>query len=195
VTQNHHKTGEELVAALPYLDAAPLDVGTLQLLVRRPAIGEREILAEGELSTEVGLVGDTWKDRPSKRTTDGGPHPDMKLNVMSARMVGLLADSDQQRALAGDQLYLDLNLSHTNLPTGTQLVIGDPDVRGAVIKVTDQPHNGCAKFIERFGVAAMRFANGEHGRPRRLRGLNATVVTPGLIRPGDSVQVRRPSSH
>lgn len=182
----------ELEAALPFLDAAPKDTGTLDLLVRRPAMGEREILTEGELDIAMGLVGDTWQDRPSTRTEDGSPHPDMKLNVMSSRMVGLLADSDEQRALAGDQLYVDLDLSHDNLPAGSRLVIGDPAARGAVIEVTEQPHTGCAKFIARFGVDAQKFANGREGRPRRLRGLNAVVVTAGLVRPGDAVRVERP---
>ncbi len=180
------------MAALPHLDAAPKDLGTLEMVVSRPAFGEREILSEGELSADVGLVGDSWQHRPSRRTDDGGPHPEMKLNVMSSRMVSLLADTEERRALAGDQLYVDLDLSHDNLPAGSRLVIGDPDERGAVIEVTAQPHTGCAKFIARFGVDAQRFANGADGRPRRLRGLNATVVTPGVVRPGDAVQVLRP---
>lgn len=180
------------MAALPYLDQAPKDVGTLEMVVARPSLGERGILTEGELSVEVGLVGDTWQHRPSRRTADGSPHPHMKLNVMSWRMVCLLADNDEQRALAGDQLYVDLDLSHENLPTGSRLVIGDADERGAVIEVTAQPHTGCAKFISRFGVDAQAFANGGEGRPRRLRGLNAVVLTPGLVRPGDAVRVVRP---
>ncbi len=183
---------EELMAALPTLDSAPRDVGTLELVVCRPAAGEREILAEGALDVAVGLVGDNWQHRPSSRSADGGAHPDMQLNVMSWRMVSLLADSDERRALAGDQLYVDLDLSHDNLPARSRLVIGDPETRGAVIEVTEEPHTGCSQFIERFGVDAQRFANGREGRPRRLRGLNAVVVTPGLVRPGDVVRVLRP---
>jgi MOSC domain-containing protein YiiM len=116
----------------------------------------------------------------------------MQLNVMSARMVGLLAGDRDQRALAGDQLYVDLDLSHANLPTGSRLVIGDPTRRGAVIEVTEQPHTGCAKFVARFGADAMRFVNGPVGRALRLRGLNARVVTAGRVRPGDTVTVVRP---
>jgi hypothetical protein len=187
-----HRTPDELEGFLPELQAAPRDVGTLDLVVRRPAVGEREVLDEGELDLVVGLVGDTWAERGSSRSEDGGPHPDMMLNVMSARMVGFLAGDPQRRALAGDQLYLDLDLSHENLPAGSRLTIGDPQVRGAVIVVTEQPHTGCAKFVERFGAEAMRFVNGRVGRPMRLRGLNARVVTPGRIRPGDPVNVTRP---
>lgn len=187
-----HRTPDELQAFLPVLLAAPRHVGTLELIVRRPAIGAREVLDEGELDRVVGLVGDTWWERGSSRTADGGPHPDMMLNVMSARMVGFLAGDPQRRALAGDQLYLDLDLSHDNLPAGSRLTIGDPGERGAVIEVTDQPHTGCVKFVDRFGAEAMRFVNGSVGRPLRLRGLNARVVTPGRVRPGDRVTVTRP---
>jgi hypothetical protein len=186
-----HRTPEELEAFLPVLLAAPRDVGTLDLVVRRPAEGVREVLDEGELDLVVGLVGDTWAERGSSRSADGGPHPDMQLNVMSSRMVGFLAGDPDRRALAGDQLYLDLDLSHENLPTGSRLTIGDPAERGAVIEVTEQPHTGCAKFIDRFGAEAMRFVNGSVGRPLRLRGLNARVVVPGRVRPGDAVTVTR----
>jgi MOSC domain-containing protein YiiM len=116
----------------------------------------------------------------------------MQLNVMNAPLVAFLAGDPDRRALAGDQLYLDLDLSHENLPAGSRLTIGVAGVRGAVVEVTEQPHTGCAKFVERFGAEAMRFVNGEVGRPLRLRGLNARVVVPGRIRPGDQVTVIRP---
>ncbi|HYN65601.1 MAG TPA: hypothetical protein VES93_01850 [Ornithinibacter sp.] len=187
-----HRSAEELSAFLPELLAAPRDVGILDLVVRRPQPGEREVLDEGELDLAVGLVGDGWSERGSSRTHDGGPHPDMQLNVMSARMVAFLAGDPLRRILAGDQLYLDLDLSHENLPAGSRLTIGDPQTDAAVIEVTEVPHTGCAKFVERFGADAMRFVNGPVGRPMRLRGLNARVVVPGRVRPGDPVQVTRP---
>lgn len=186
-----HRTPEELHAFLPVLQAAPKDVGTLDLVVRRPAPGEREVLEEGELDLTVGLVGDGWLERGSSRTEDGRAHPDAQLNVMSAPLVGFLAVDPGRRPLAGDQLYLDLDLSHENLPVGSRLTIGDPDDRGAVIEVTEPPHTGCTKFVERFGAEAMRFVNGPVGRPLRLRGLNARVVVPGRVRPGDRVTVTR----
>ncbi len=189
----HHRTTAELEAFLPELLDAPRDRGTLDLVVRRPTVDEREVLDEGELDLASGLVGDTWSERSSTRTEDGGPRPDMQLNVMGSRIVGFLARDPDRRALAGDQLYLDLDLSHDNLPAGSRLSIGDPSTRGAVIEVTEQPHTGCAKFVERFGADAMRFVNGRTGRPLRLRGLNAKVVVPGRVRPGDPVTVARPS--
>ena len=145
------------------------------------------------IAVAVGLVGDNWVDRGSKRTQDGSSHPDMQLNVIGQRIIEFLAHGDSDRqALAGDQLHMDLDLSHDNLPPGTRLTIGDPAARGAVIEVTEQPHTGCAKFVSRYGPEAMKFVNGATGRPLRLRGLNAKVVVPGTIRPGDAVVVSRP---
>ncbi len=193
VTDQPCRSDDELTAQLPVIEASPKDVGTLTMVVRRPAVGEREVLDEGELDLDAGLVGDSWNVRPSSRTADGGPHPDMQLNVINHRLIEFLAHGDPRRqALAGDQLHLDLDLSHDNLPAGTRLTIGDPAIRGAVIEVTAQPHTGCAKFVARFGPEAMKFVNGSIGRPLRLRGLNAIVVTPGTIRPGDRVTVQRP---
>lgn len=186
-----HRTSEELVSFLPMLDAAPKDEGTLSLLVRRPAPGVREVLDVGVLDLSTGLAGDTWIERGSKRTEDGSSHPDMQLNVMNHSLVAFLAQDPEREALAGDQLYLDLDLSHANLPAGSELHIGGAG--GAVIRVTDQPHSGCGKFIARFGKEAMTFVNGPEGKPRRLRGLCARVVRPGVVRPGDRVVVSRPA--
>jgi hypothetical protein len=178
-----HRTTAELEAALDQLRQAPQDVGTLTLVVRRPGVDRREVLEVGELDLEVGLVGDSWPSRKSSRTPDGSPHPDTQLNVMGARIVDLVAGDPERRALAGDQLYLDLDLSEANLPAGTRLAIGET----AVIEVTNQPHTGCAKFVERFGKDAMKFVNSPVGRSLRLRGLNAKVVVAGAVRPGDRV--------
>jgi GNAT superfamily N-acetyltransferase len=185
-----HRTTDELAAFLPTLDAAPSDVGTLRAVVRRPAVGRREVLEVGHLDHAEGLVGDTWAARGSRRTPDGAAHPDMQLNLMSHRLVEFLAQDPEREVLAGDQMFVDLDLSHANLPAWSQLHIGGPE--GAVIVVTDQPHNGCAKFIARYGKDAMTFVNGAEGKPRRLRGLCAKVVRPGPVRPGDDVVVVRP---
>ena len=179
-TAVRHLTMAELEAGLDEIRRAPKDEGVLQLIVRRPEVEAREILEEGQLDLEEGLVGDTWKVRGSKRTKDGSAHPDMQLNIMNARAAALVAQDPARWHLAGDQLYIDMDLSEENLPAGTQLAIGS-----AIVEVTDQPHNGCNKFVARFGLDAMIFVNSPVGKQLHLRGINAKVVQPGTIRVGD----------
>ena len=179
-----HRTTQQLEAGLVTVRAAPPTHGVLEMIVRRPAEDQREVLDSGELSHADGLVGDTWRVRGSGRTEDGSAHPDMQLNVIGVRLIDLLAGSRDRWPLAGDQLYLDLDLSHENLPAGTRLAIGDE----AVIEVTEQPHAGCNKFASRYGADALRFVNSEVGRSLRLRGLNARVVVEGTVRAGDRVK-------
>ena len=177
------QTLETLSARLPHIQEAPKVNGTLALIVRRPQVDAREVLAEGELNTVEGLAGDTWNRRGSSRTTDGSPHPDMQLNLMNVRVAEAVAGSMKRWPLAGDQLYVDLDLSQANLPPGTRLSIGS-----AVIEITPQPHTGCGKFSARFGLDALKFVNSPEGRALGLRGVNARVVTPGRVRAGDSVR-------
>ncbi len=180
-----HLTTVELEAGLAEVRRSPQDEGVLELVVARPGVGEREVLEAGELSLGEGLVGDNWGSRRSSRTANGSPHPDMQLNVMNARVVALLAQTKSRWPLAGDQLFVDLDLSAENVPPGTRLAIG-----AAVIELTDQPHTGCGKFVERFGVDAMKFVNSTLGRRLQLRGVNAKVVQPGRIQVGDPVRER-----
>ena len=170
----------ELEAGLEEIRQSPRDAGELKMIVRRPDLGVREELDTGDLDIVQGLVGDTWQSRSSKRTADGSPHPDMQLNLMNTRVVALVAQDPSRWALAGDQLFVDLDLSEANMPAGTRLALGS-----AVIEVTAQPHTGCAKFVSRFGVDAMQFVNSPLGRELHLRGINARVITAGRIRVGD----------
>jgi hypothetical protein len=171
---------EELHAGLDGIRQSPKDEGVLELIVRRPGIGEREVLDEGELDIVEGLVGDSWSTRSSRRSKDGLAHRDMQLNIMNTRVIALVAQDRERWHLAGDQLFMDMDLSAENLPPGTQLAIGS-----AVIEVTAEPHTGCEKFVSRFGVDAMKFVNSPVGRELNLRGINARVVKPGTIRVRD----------
>lgn len=177
-----HLSAVELEAGLDHIRQSPKDGGTLELIVRRPAVDEREILDEGQLALDEGLVGDTWRTRGSSRTADGTSHPDMQLNIINARAIALIAPDAVLRPLAGDQLHVDLDLSEANLPPGTRLAIGT-----AVIEVTAQPHTGCQKFRARFGTDALKFVNSPVGKELHLRGINAKVVQAGTIRAGDRV--------
>jgi hypothetical protein len=175
-----HRSAATLRAGLDEIRRSPADNGRLELIVRRPGLGEREVLDEAVLDVVAGLVGDTWGVRPSRLTPDGSPHPDMQLNIMNVRAIALIAGAPERRALAGDQLYLDLDLGADNLPAGIRLALGS-----AVIEVTAEPHTGCAKFNQRFGADALRFVNSAEGRALNLRGINAKVVTSGTVRVGD----------
>lgn len=181
-TDIQHLDREQLEATIEHVRASPAE-GTLELIVQRPAVDERVVLAEARLAIEDGLEGDTWSQRGSKRTEDGSPHPDMQLNIMNSRILSAIAQSPDRMPLAGDQLIVDMDLSEANLPPWTKLAIGE-----AVIEVTDQPHTGCAKFSQRFGVEAHRFVNSEVGKELKLRGINARVITAGTIRQGDPIR-------
>jgi hypothetical protein len=176
----------ELEAGLKNIRQSPTDTGVLELIVRRPQVEAREVLEVGELDLVEGLVGDNWKTRGSSLTADGSAHPDMQLNIMNARVIALLAPKKDRWALAGDQLYMDLDLSAENVPPGTRLSLGK-----AVIEVTDQPHTGCKKFAARFGLDALKFISSPVGKQLQLRGINAKVIRSGAIRIGDTVEKLR----
>lgn len=178
-----HLDADRLLAGLSDIRRSPTDLGTVELIVRRPAVDDREELAEGRLDTAVGLVGDTWNARASSRTPDESPHPEMQVTLMNARCIALIAGTRDRWALAGDQIYVDLDLSVDNLPAGTLLALGS-----ARLAVTAQPHTGCAKFTQRFGLPAFRFVNSDEGKALRLRGMYARVVVPGVVRRGEKVR-------
>lgn len=177
-----HLSAEELEAGLEWIRGSAKDGGLLEMIVRRPFEDAREELEEGELDLELGLVGDNWKTRGTSWTTDGFGHPDMQLNVMNSRAIALIAVTRDRWKLAGDQFYVDLDLSDENLPPGSRLKIGE-----AEIEITEIPHNGCRKFADRFGVEAVKFVNSTEGKRLHLRGVNAKVIVPGRIRVSDVV--------
>jgi MOSC domain-containing protein len=180
MTDVKHLSMDELQAGLDEIRRSPRDAGVLQLIVRRPQVDERELLEEGKLDPVEGLVGDNWRVRGSSQTGDGAAHPDMQLTIMNARVIALLAQGRDRWPLAGDQLFIDMDLSSGNVPSGTRLTLGS-----AVIVVTHQPHTGCRKFSARFGRNALKFISSPTGKQLQLRGVNAKVVRPGVIRVGD----------
>jgi MOSC domain-containing protein YiiM len=175
-----HFTADELEAGLPIMRGAPADVGRIDLVTRRPVEGEREVLDAAELDLEQGLVGDRWsKGRRNRRP----PNLDAQLTLMSVRAAELMAGTRERWALAGDQLYVEFDISETNLPPGTRIAVGT-----AVVEVSDEPHTGCKKFVQRFGMDAMLLVNSPEGRALRLRGMNTRIVEPGVVRPGDEIR-------
>jgi hypothetical protein len=175
-----HLPREHLIAGLGHIRDSPQDGGRVVLVVSRPAVGQRELPAEVVFDQVAGLNGDNWLARGSKSTADGSADPERQVTVMNARAAELVAGGRERMPLAGDQLYIDLDLSLDNLPAGSLVAVGQ-----AVLRVSEAPHLGCAKFVERFGAEAMRFVNSRLGRQLRLRGMNARVVIPGIVRLGD----------
>ncbi len=177
-----HLDKNQLEAGLPEIMKSPKEEGRLELIAIRPDENERQVLEIGEVTTDMGLVGDSWYKRKSSRTPDGSPHPEKQINIMNARAAQLVAQSKDRWPLAGDQLYVDFDLSEDNLPPGSRLTIGE-----VVLEVTPIPHNGCKKFVSRFGLDAMKFVNSDIGKQLHLRGINAKVIKGGQLQIGDKI--------
>ncbi len=178
-----HLTMAELEAGLENIRNSPKELGPLNLIVSRPNEDEREVMELADLNVELGLLGDTWKDRPSARSADGKAHPDMQITIMNSRVANLVAQDKSRWPLAGDQLFADLDLSAENVPPGTRLSLGE-----AVLEATDQPHTGCKKFSARFGADALKLISSPIGKELQLRGINCKVVQSGSIKPGDTLK-------
>lgn len=178
-----HLGSEALEAGLERIQDSPKDLGPVEMIVRRPETDQRETLQRAELDISEGLIGDNWRRRGNSRTADGSAHPEMQLNIMNARVIDLVAGSSDRRPLAGDQIYVDLDLSKEHLPAGTRLQLGT-----ATIEVTAVPHTECKKFVERFGLEAMKFVNSGLGKTLCLRGINARVVQSGTFEVGNVVR-------
>ena len=171
-----HLTLTELEAGLEEIQRSPADAGMLEMIVRRPRSGEREVLAAGVLDPHQGLIGDRWSVAGARALAE-------QLTLMNSRTIALLARSTQFWALAGDQLYVDFDLSLDNVPPGTRLAVGS-----AVIEASDVPHTGCKKFRAHFGLDAVRFVGSPIGKQLQLRGINARVLEAGEVQVGDAVR-------
>jgi hypothetical protein len=170
----------DLQTGLATLGASPSDHGTVEMIVCRPSIGERLALDQAKVDLLEGLIGDNWRARGSTSTEDGSANPDTQITIMNSHVIQVIAQERDRWQLAGDQLFIDLDLSVDNLPPGQHIQIGT-----AILEISGIPHTGCKKFTERYGNDATRFINSAEGRQNRWRGLNARVIQPGAIRVGD----------
>jgi len=173
----------ELEAGLENIRKSPKDNGVVKMIVRRPKDDEREIVEYAELNPEIGMTGDNWKARGSKHSPDGSANVNAQITIMNSRAIELIAQSEERWHLAGDQFFIDIDLSDENIPPGTRLAIG-----AAVLEVTIQPHTGCNKFAARYGTDATKFVNSKEGKLLHLRGVNARVIQSGEVRVGDGVR-------
>ena len=178
-----HLTFDELNAGLAHIRASPKEEGRLEAIIARPAPGERRDLASSEISLAGGVHGDHWAKGCWKTTADGKPDPDVQICMMNARCIELIAQERSNWPPAGDNFFIDMDLTPGNMPPGTRLGIGS-----AIIEVTGIAHNGCASFIERYGRDACVFVNTGEGERLRLRGIYARVVRDGRVSVGDKVK-------
>ena len=183
-----YQTAEQLEAGMALVYESPRDEGDVRLVVRRPGRGEREILSEGQLDSERGLIGDDWSNRPGMNGDTPSPHA--QVPVMNARAAELVSGEHEPSAWArcGDQLYVDLDISEENMPAGTRIVVGE-----AVLEIQAEPHTGCAQFRSWWGSDALRHISTPEGRSLRMRGANTRVIRSGVVRPGD--RARKLTSH
>lgn len=177
-----HLTLDELNGGLADVLGSPRDPGVLEAIVIRPATNERRSLRQCDLSPELGVHGDNWARGCWMKTPDGKPHPDVQVTMANSRAIALVAREKERWPLAGDNLFVDLDLSEGVLVAGQRLGIGS-----AVLEITGVPHNGCKKFAQRFGQDALKFVNSDVGKRMHLRGIYARIVQAGVVRVGDRI--------
>ena len=178
-----HLNREELQAGLPHILASPDDDGVLEAIVVRPVSEERREVTQCRLTLAGGVESDHWANGCWKSTESGDPHPDVQICIMNARCIGLIAQERENWAPAGDNLFIDMNLTPDNMPPGQRIAVGS-----VILEITDTPHKGCAKFIRRYGRDACVFVNTGDGDRYKLRGIYARVVQDGTVRTGDRVR-------
>jgi hypothetical protein len=179
-----HLTQSELEASLEHITQSPPDNGRVECIVIRPQSNERVALQNCEVSPTLGVHGDNWPARvTSLSLPDGSANPKAQIALMNSRVIAALAQSKERWPLAGDNLFVDLDLGVENISPGQQLAVGS-----AILEITDIPHTGCGKFAERYGADAARFVNSKTGKQLRLRGIYAQVVQSGVIKVGDTIK-------
>ena len=173
----------DLQASLDHVLESPKDEGTVEFAQIRPAKGKREARESVHLSTEEGAQGDRWILTAPRDRETGEIWREMQVTLMNARMIEAIAGDRDNWPPAGDQFFVDFDLSAENLPAGTHIGIGT-----AVLEVSAEPHLGCDRFIERYGIDACRFVNSREGKALRLRGVNCRIVRDGEVRSGDRLR-------
>ncbi len=170
-----HLSRDELELGLEEIARSPADNGVVEMIVARPAVNERLVLEVADLDVATGLAGDCW--------CRNDKNPETQLTLINSRLIALVARERERWPLAGDQLFVDVDLGLENLPAGTRIEVGT-----ALLEVTAEPHLGCRKFARRYGTPAMQFVNSDEGKRLRLRGVNAKIVRSGSVRVGDLVR-------
>lgn len=180
-----HVTQSDIDTRMDWVLESPNDNGSVALIVVRPQTDKREILSQALFSPQTGVAGDNWQTHCWKKLANGQPDPEVQVAIMNARMIDVLAGDQSRWPLAGDQLFVDFDLSVMNLSPGQRLQIGD-----ALLEITAAPHRGCRKFKQRFGEDALHYVNSAHGDAHRLRGVYAKIIAAGQVSTGDAINKR-----
>lgn len=184
IPPENFQSREQLEAKLPaFLAAAPKDEGTLDLIVVRPEAETRITPQTHDVTAENGVNGDHWKRGSGYALDDGTGDPDAQICMMMSGCIEAIAGPKENWAPAGDNFFLDMDLTPANMPPGTRFAIGS-----AEFVVTRTRHNGCQKFIDRYGRDAVLFVNTGEGKELRLRGIYARVTKDGTVSVGDTVR-------
>jgi len=173
----------ELELGIDEIKSSPKDSGVLEMIVRRPETETREIINSVEINLENGLAGDNWKARGSTHTSDHSADPETQITLMNTRVIQLLSGDKENWGWAGDQLFVDMDLSMDNLPPHSQIQIGS-----VILEISAKPHTGCKKFSGRYGIEALEFISTPLGKSLRMRGVNAKVIQSGDIQVGDVIK-------
>ncbi|MFT5430524.1 MAG: hypothetical protein ACI9OJ_001199 [Myxococcota bacterium] len=170
-----HLLLEAIQDALAQLTPRPTETGVVRHLVARTADGQRAMPPRARLSAEGGMPRDRW--------ALGEAMPEQQLTVMETDVARLIANG-QPLTLFGDNLFVDLDLSAQNLPIGTRLRAGE-----VLLRVTSEPHDGCKKFLTRFGKDALRIVANPTWRQNNYRGIYMTVEESGWLAVDDTIEV------
>jgi hypothetical protein len=173
----------QLEQGMDKITVSPKNNGMLEMIVRRPETETREVINNGEITLTNGLEGDNWKARGSSHTVDNSADPEAQITLMNSRVIQSLAGNKENWQWAGDQLFVDMDLSIDNLPPHSKLQVGS-----VILQISATPHTGCKKFSSRFGIEALEFISTPLGKSLRLRGVNAKVIQAGHIQVGDVVK-------
>ena len=174
------RTIDELEDGWKARSSPPRDAGSVRLLCVRRASGVHETPASVMITAAGGLAGDRWANRGAGKDPDGAS----AVTLKSAAVAELVTAGEQPLHMAGDNILVDLDISVEALPPGSRLAVGD-----AILRVSEQPHNGCSTYRDRFGIDALKWVSTPEGRARRLRGMNCSVVRDGIVRVGDPIEV------
>jgi hypothetical protein len=176
-------TAAELEAALPSVLAAPGGAGLVRLLCTRPQPNARAFPEVLTLSRGKGATGDYHPARPWLRLPDGSPDPRIEVSIMPWRVLDLVWRERDRVAHPGDNIAVDMTLAEADLPAGTRLAAGT-----AILRVSDVPNDGCAKWKVRYGKAAHDWITTPDHLRLRLRGLYAAIEQDGEVRIGDTLR-------